>query len=163
MLHNSIFSIETAVVKQDGAMEAETITKNGASPKSQMSRRNLFQFVFLSIVAILVFSSCGKDKDTTYTLKYSVEDVSGVVVDIITYEYSDTGEVVGQKSFDKCVNGFSKTVSANPKATKVKVKVTMKASSKSLTVWVKQVFYIENGKNVDIEMKGSTTMVEKEP
>ena len=40
MLQFSDLTIETAVVNQSGAMEADTIFKNGQSSKRQMSRRN---------------------------------------------------------------------------------------------------------------------------
>jgi hypothetical protein len=39
MLNKSNFSIETAVANQSGAMGAETISKNGRNPKSQISRK----------------------------------------------------------------------------------------------------------------------------
>ena len=144
-------------------METGDHFKNGASSKSQMSRRNIFQLVILSIVAMLVVSSCGKDNNTTYTFKYTADDVSGVTVNVIAFEYDKTGDVLEQQSFDKCMKGFSKVVTVNPKATKVKVKVTMKAGTNSLVMWVQEVFYLEVGKNVNIEMKGSTKIVEKEP
>ena len=41
MLSNSNFSIEAAVANRSEAIEAETISKNGRNPKSQMSRENL--------------------------------------------------------------------------------------------------------------------------
>jgi len=48
MILNSIFSIETAIANQGGAtfsstkpMEADTISKNGRSSKSLMSRENM--------------------------------------------------------------------------------------------------------------------------
>jgi len=40
MFNKSNFSIETAVVNQSGAMEADTILKNGMSPKKLKSRKN---------------------------------------------------------------------------------------------------------------------------
>ena len=43
MLDKSYFSVETAVANQSGAMEADTISKNGRSSKSQTSRGNLFR------------------------------------------------------------------------------------------------------------------------
>ena len=52
---------ETAVANQSGAMEAETISKNGDSPKTQSSRANFFIFVCFALLA--VFSGCDKDKD----------------------------------------------------------------------------------------------------
>jgi len=158
-------SIETASANQSGAMEADTISKNGRSSKSHMSRGNIFQFVLLTIAAILIFSSCSKDKeiDTTYTFKYTVSDASGVVVDVIIFEYNDAGERVGQQSFDECVKGFSKTITANSKATKLKIRVTLTAGSVSLVRWIREVFYLEVGKNVDVEIKDSTAIAENEP
>jgi len=41
MLQFSDLTIETAVANQSGAMEADTISKNGQSSKSQMSRGNI--------------------------------------------------------------------------------------------------------------------------
>jgi len=46
MLQNSNLTIGTAVANQSGAMEADTISKNGRSLKSQMSRINLFSLAF---------------------------------------------------------------------------------------------------------------------
>jgi len=46
MLHKSNFSIETAVANCSGAMEADTISKNGRSLKSQTSKGNKCAFLF---------------------------------------------------------------------------------------------------------------------
>jgi len=53
MLHKSNFSIGTAVANCSGAMEAETISKNGASLKSQTSKGNNLIFT----IAFVLFSS----------------------------------------------------------------------------------------------------------
>ena len=45
-------------------METETIQKNVASPKSQTSRRNLFNFILISCLfatSAFLFTGCGKD------------------------------------------------------------------------------------------------------
>jgi len=42
------FKIKEAVANQSGAMEADTISKNGRSLKSQMSRKTLQVIVLLS-------------------------------------------------------------------------------------------------------------------
>jgi len=62
MLNKSDLSIETAVANCSGAMEADTISKNGRSSKSQMSRRQfLFYFVVATFSISVVFTSCTKN------------------------------------------------------------------------------------------------------
>jgi len=41
MLQFSDLTIETAVANRSGAMETETISRNGRNSKSQMSRENI--------------------------------------------------------------------------------------------------------------------------
>ena len=63
-------TIEAAVANQGGAtfslakpMEADTISKNGASSKSHTSRIQLLSYLFVSILVVLaVFIGCKKDK-----------------------------------------------------------------------------------------------------
>ena len=52
MLSKSNFSIETAVANQSGAMEAETISKNGQSSKSHKSRGNMFLTLIIASIVI---------------------------------------------------------------------------------------------------------------
>jgi len=63
----------------------------------------------------------------------------------------------------KCTTGFKQVVPAESKATKVKVKLTIKAGSTSAVKWVKEVFYLQDGKNVNVEVIDSTLIVDKEP
>jgi len=60
MLQFSNLTIEAAVANQGGAMEADTISKNGRSSKSQMSRGN-FLLIIISLMTIIMFSmvTCG--------------------------------------------------------------------------------------------------------
>jgi len=61
-------------------METETISKNGASPKSQMSRRNIIQkaFLFFSVFCVCVASSFAQD---IITLKNG-NDIQALVQEI---------------------------------------------------------------------------------
>jgi hypothetical protein len=153
------------------AMEADTTSKNGRSSKSQMSRGNfdVLRYTFLILVAVIAMTSCSKDgekeekKDTTFTFKYNSDNVSGVTVDVIIFEYNDIGEIVGQNSFDTCVKGFQRVCTANSRATKVKVRLSLNVGSSSTIRWVKQVFYLDIGKNVDIELKNDTIVGTTEP
>ena len=52
-----MFKTNEAAAIQRGAMETETISKNGARPKSLMSRGNIFKIVAALLVASLSFSA----------------------------------------------------------------------------------------------------------
>jgi len=57
----SKLNFEAAVANHGGAMEAETIKKNGRSSKSQMSSRNVFgmnKFIALFALTVLILSGC---------------------------------------------------------------------------------------------------------
>jgi len=66
MLHKNKFVSELAAVSSSGAMEADTISKNGQSSKSQMSRRNILQkiyIVFLLFVSSFLLSCSSAESD----------------------------------------------------------------------------------------------------
>jgi len=79
-----IFKTSGAVANQGGAMEVDTILKNGRSSKSQMSRENFLKFIGVLFVASLIFVTAGCDKDKE-------ENDNGVVklLETITYEDGD--------------------------------------------------------------------------
>ena len=64
MLH--ILQNSVAIANRGNAMEPETISKNGVSPKNQRSRKNfnLFTYTLFIIACLVIFAvSCKKDKD----------------------------------------------------------------------------------------------------
>ena len=66
MLHKSNFSVETAVANWNGAMEADTISKNGRNSKSQMSRGIFFRIVCFAVLAVVfssIFVACSSSDD----------------------------------------------------------------------------------------------------
>jgi len=72
MLYKSNFSIGAAVANCSGAMEAETISRNGAILKSQKSKgNNLFALVFV-ILAGLFMQSCGISSKVTKTANFNL-------------------------------------------------------------------------------------------
>jgi len=83
MFYKSNFSVETAVANQSGAMEADTISKNGRSSKSHTSRGNFLR-ISLTITAIFfAFVSFAQDQDnnTDYAKEPKAnERVIGTVV-----------------------------------------------------------------------------------
>ena len=64
MLQLSNLTIETAVANQSEAMEAETISKNGRSSKSLMSRgsKQVFKCLVALCIVIFLLSSCASHK-----------------------------------------------------------------------------------------------------
>jgi len=61
MLQNSNLTIGTAVANQCGAMEADTISKNGRSLKSHTSRGNFLKIVLTITATLFVFTSFAQD------------------------------------------------------------------------------------------------------
>ena len=127
----------------------------------------LFRCTFLMLVAAMTMTSClngtmSEGKETTYTFKYNVDAVSGVSVDATVFEYNSNGEKVGSQTF-KCTKGLKQVINPSPKATKVKVRLTVKAGTNNSVRWVREVFHLRDGKNIDVEVIGSTIIVEKEP
>jgi len=66
-------SIETAVINRSEAMEAGDHFKNGASSKSQMSRRNFgFFYLILTATVIMFFAACNKDEVNSNSDSYVI-------------------------------------------------------------------------------------------
>jgi ABC-type uncharacterized transport system auxiliary subunit len=124
----------------------------------------------LSTIALLV--SCNKNQtdvaDTTYTLIYSVPISSypNLQQNLFINEYSDSNEKLISQQEKDVKEGFSKTYTANSHSVKVKVmsRLIMKNdSSIQQSKWVQQVFYLEPGGNITIDMKGDTVLGATEP
>lgn len=125
----------------------------------------LFCILFLP----LILSSCGGDDEpdyTTYTVNYTIDDVQNVLVDLTFFEYNDTGEKIATNSISEAKKGTKKTFTASSRATKVKVYIKMYSSNSAITPayrWVQNVFYLENGKNIDINLTNNTIIGNYEP
>ena len=92
MLQFSDLTIETAVANHSGAMEADTISKNGRNLKSHTSRK----FLVILISLIFVFPYFAYTQETkpsiaVIDLKYDFEDPSKFEA---KYDYSNTGYLI---------------------------------------------------------------------
>lgn len=126
----------------------------------------LFLLMFLPLVLV----SCGSDDEpdySTYTLNYKLVDESNLVlVDVTLFEYNDAGEKVATNSVNDIKTGASRKFTANSRATKVKVYIKMYSSISSVSPryrWVQQVYYLESGRNVNIDITGDTMLGNYEP
>ena len=127
----------------------------------------------LAVLALSLVISCEKAEpatpDTTYTIKMAMSTVtssSAVHYDLTTYEYNDAGEKVANNALNMAVNGSTKTFSANSRAVKVKLYIKMYSDNSAVSAqyfWVQQVFYLEEGKNIEIKVEDHTKVGKTEP
>ena len=122
---------------------------------------------------MLLMASCEKveptQPDTTYTVTMAMSSVtssSAVHYDLTAYEYNDAGEKVANNALNMAVNGSTKTFTANSRAVKVKLYIKMYSDNSAVSAqyfWVQQVFYLEEGKNIEIKVEDNTKVGKTEP
>lgn len=132
--------------------------------------------VFYLIVAIatMVFCSCEssdidsakKEKETNYTIIYNIDYSDYVKVgaklneSITISEYNELNERVGIQNDDNITYGFKKKYTANPRAVKIAISVSLEATyngkTDELKRWIAQVFYLEKESNITVTVDGNT-------
>ena len=127
----------------------------------------------LFVLAMTLVFSCENAEpakpDTTYTITMAMSTVtssSAVHYDLTAYEYNDAGEKVANNALNMAVNGSSKTFTANSRAVKVKLYIKMYSDNSAVTpqyLWVQQVFYLEEGKNIELKVEDHTKVGKTEP
>ena len=127
----------------------------------------------LSVFALSLVISCEKAKlakpDTTYTITMAMSSVtssSAVHYDLTAYEDNEAGEKVANNALNMAINGSTKTFSANSRAVKVKLYIKMYSDNSAVSAqyfWVQQVFYLEEGKNIEIKVEDHTKVGKTEP
>ena len=85
-----LYKSGVAVANHGGAMEADTISKNGRNLKSHMSReifkiKQSFLIVFTFVASAFIFSSCPEDKVSKPTSPFSVEATQSGSYIIVTW------------------------------------------------------------------------------
>ena len=123
--------------------------------------------IFFNLTAVVMMAffcvglcSCSKDDDndpTTYTLKWNTETYG--VDDIICFEYTGSGDKIGNKDVGYITKNGSYKFTASEKAEKVKVYFEIGGSPR----WIQQVYYLKAGGNIDIEVKDNTIVGRNEP
>ena len=122
-------------------------------------------FTSFLMLLVLLMSSCEKDEPTaditTYTFKYNAA-YSENPIDVMIFEYNDKNERVGQQSF-RVYNGYEQVFTANKNSTKTKVRMIIRGDIVDVQRWVQQVFYLDIGGNINIEVHGKTVVGQSEP
>jgi hypothetical protein len=134
-------------------------------------KRILISMLF--VLALALVFSCEKAEpampDTTYTITMAMSTVtssSTVHYDLTAYEYNEAGEKVANNALNMAVNGSTKTFTANSRAVKVKLYIKMYSDNSAVTpqyLWVQQVFYLEEGKNIELKVEDHTKVGKTEP
>ncbi len=130
----------------------------------------------ISILAFAVAAAlvCGCSKEdtpdkTTYTVKMQISIATAdasVKTDITAYEYNEAGEKVANNDISPAYFGTSQIFTASSRAVKVKIYIKMYTDLSSVTPryrWVQQVYYLEQGKNIDITIEDHTKVGTSEP
>ena len=134
-------------------------------------KRILISMLF--VLALALVFSCEKAEpampDTTYTIAMAMSTVtssSTVHYDLTAYEYNEAGEKVANNALNMALNGSTKTFTANSRAVKVKLYIKMYSDNSAVTpqyLWVQQVFYLEEGKNIELKVEDHTKVGKTEP
>ena len=118
--------------------------------------------LLLLVLALpIVFTSCKKEKDTTYTLSFSMP--TDVPITVYILEYNKTGEIVKNNTVNVPGGVVTKEFTANKNAEKLKLQITFGSGSYAETYWVQQVYYLTIGKENFVSIVSSTLIGDKEP
>ena len=93
-------AMETVNHSKNRAMEADTISKHGRNPKSQMSRGNfkILAIIFLFVAAFFTFKSCHKE-GTLKIVSFAVNSLVNEVPELpVAKEWAETVEIINTQS-----------------------------------------------------------------
>ena len=124
-----------------------------------MKTKRLLMLMFAS--AALLLTSC--KKETTYTFVDNFGGSGFTEYSILLCEYDASGSKVNTNKLDWPTTGQPYVYTANEHAEKIKVRIQAQMGSSSFNRWIQQVFYLEEGENIDITLEGSTIVGSSEP
>lgn len=120
-----------------------------------------------TLIASLFVSCCDKSSDdTTYTIYVStVGTTSASSMNIICYEYNSREEIINQQVWNTVYAGENRKFTASGSAEKIKIQIqyTLSSTGSSDIRWVQQVWYLNAGDDIDINITGTTIVGVEEP
>ena len=123
----------------------------------------------LAIVSMVALTGCSKETTYTFTNNMDWDDMSSYITDMDIYlsEYDATGSCVANNTISFPELGKAYEFVANGRAEKIKVYIKVKlqyaGSTSNWNRWVQQVYYLEEGKNIDIVITGEIIVGTSEP
>lgn len=126
-------------------------------------KKNSMMLLLVSV--FLMFSACSNDDDeqATYTFTHTLDDVEGITLKVTLFEYNEKDELVAQNYVNDCRNGHTQNFAANKASQKVKVHFLASTRSQSVGFWMQQVYYLEEGKKIQITVTDESKMDTKYP
>ncbi|SHF51681.1 hypothetical protein SAMN05444349_12344 [Bacteroides faecichinchillae] len=117
----------------------------------------------LVMLPMFIFTGCSSDDEepprpSTYTLFWEFRSVEPVA-DVIVFEYNSSGDKIANKRLTECETGAIETFQANDKVVKVKICILMNSKNN----WVQNVYYLEEGKNINIYLDEDVLIGNDEP
>ena len=149
MLYKSNFLVEKTATNQGRTMEADTISKNGQSLKSQMSRRNIrLSFVLLLSVILATYNLSAQnntEKKFYATLRYGYKypftySITNPNASSDLYIWSIKVEFIPQENYNKGNNPVFRWINVNegkPKIIPPKSKIQILETEGSYEIRVK--------------------------
>ena len=130
--------------------------------------KRLFALTTLLALAILTMGCKKEPVGCSYTVKMSMTGVTASSTphyDLMAFEYNEDGERMGSIVIEKATSGTSKTFIAKPRSVKVKLYFKMydDKGSPAWYRWVQQVFYLEQGRNIEVALLNESMVGTKEP
>ena len=117
----------------------------------------------LAMLPVFIFTECSSEDEkplrpSTYTLFWEFRSVEPVA-DVIVFEYNSSGDKIANKRLTECEVGAIETFQANDKVVKVKICILMNSKNN----WVQNVYYLDEGKNINIYLDEDVLIGSDEP
>lgn len=120
----------------------------------------------LSLFAVCALSGC--TKETTYTfqnVRNWPEESSDLLSNVTFFieEYDNSGDIVANHGVSFSESKSKQEFTASSYAEKIRVRMQFNYNGYSSSLGDSQLYYVEEGKNIDIVIDDGTTFVENRP
>lgn len=120
-------------------------------------------FILLALF-ILCLGGCTKESSySSYVFVNNITESNGITQDVRLLEYDSKGSRVAIRSIDNCQPGIKKEIIADSHAEKVVCQLQWEYYGTSKTYYVANVFYLEKGKTITIEINDHTMISNSNP
>lgn len=118
---------------------------------------------------VFAFCSCSNEEpqlpqtETQYTVNFLTPPPNGFTINLTLFEYNASGEKIGQNHLKNCKYGTSEQFTASQDSEKIKVYMVSEYNGQSFPAWIQQVYYLNKGNNLNIDITGEIRIGNNEP